>query len=226
MSDLIIPPEHQRGLQKLYALSEQSVSDLWEVLRNAAREEESESLAISKLTKISELPQTDQADIVDTIVSLYKVRASADVSTEEFVADICDFLQSSESKEFRLPQGKVGLISDRLKKFLSIDALDRAAKATILRYEHERTLCSLRILTDARPVFGNDASERPETVVIFHMLKIAYHESGDVKEIFFSLDENDLEELKRAVLRAEVKFKTMKEVLAVAHLKVITQARS
>jgi hypothetical protein len=225
LTDLRIPPEHQRGLQKLYELSDESAAELLLSIQLAAGKEESDRLTLSTLSEIRGLPRKQEGEILDTISSLYRVRATADVSFEEFVSDICDSLRSPDSKDFRLPKEGVERFAKRLSKFLSVEALNRAVKATILRYEHERTLCSVRILTDARPVFGNDGVERPEAVVIFHMLKIAYHDSNNVREIYFSLDENDLQAVKKAVLRAELKSDSLRDALAAGKLKVITPAK-
>lgn len=222
LSELNIPSEHQRGLRKLEALSDQQAREFLSAIKKAAQKAETDSLVVSDIPEISGLPRKDQEEILDTVESLYKVRANADVSVDEFVSDICDFLRSSESIEFRLSAIQIGPMSSRLTEFLSIEALDQAAKAVELRYEHERTLCHLRVLTDARPIFGDDTVERPEAAVIFHMLKIAYHESNRIREIFFSLDENDLQELKKAILRAELKGKSLREALSGANIRVIT----
>lgn len=222
MSDLRIPPEHQQGLSKLFSLSEQQASDFLAALKSVGRKADRDTLSISDLPEISGVPRKEVRGILDTVVSLYGVRADAEVPLEEFVSDICDSLRSSESKEFQLPEMSVGRMRERLTDYLSIDFLNRAAKAVLLRYEHERTFCDLRVLTDARPVFGNDTSKPPEAMVIFHMLKIAFHEANRVSEVFFSLDENDLVKLKKAVVRAEAKANSLKKALAAAHIKVIS----
>jgi len=60
---------------------------------------------------------------------------------------------------------------------------------------------SVRILTDARPIFGNNIEKPPEAIAIIHTLKIAYHRSGRLEEQFFAFDEHDLKELRSAVER-------------------------
>jgi hypothetical protein len=95
-----------------------------------------------------------------------------------------------------------------------------AAKSTVLRYEQERTVHAVRIFTDARPIFGPGA-ESPEAAIILYNLKIAFHHAGrGIEEIFFSLDENDLQQLKKAIQRAELKAASLGSVLAKAKVKV------
>jgi len=171
---------------------------------------------------VANVSETDASEILETIIELSQVRANADVSVEEFVSDICDFLRSPDSKEFRVSDEKeIARIASRLRQVLTNEKLTVEAKASVLRYDHEKTMCSLRILTDARPVFGNDPADAPKAAVIFHMLKLAYHEAGGIKETFVSLDEDDLETLKDAVLRAEVKSKSLKRALEDRGISVI-----
>ncbi len=221
MPELHIPDEAQRGLAKLHGLSDEVASRLLSSIELVASKAESDSLAASGLGVIPGMSDEDKEKILDTLQSLHRVFANAEVSLDEFVADVCDFLTSDESTEFRLASSEVERASDRLKKFLRIGGMSRAAKARILRYEHERTLHDVRILTDARPVFGNDVAVRPEAAVVFHMLKIAYHGAHGVKQVYFSLDGEDLEELKKAVLRAETKAKSLREALAAGNIRVI-----
>jgi hypothetical protein len=218
---LKIPPDSQRGLRKLCSLTIEAADRLLSAIKSAAKKVESGTIDPLSLPVVPGIPQSDVVEIAETIVSLYQVRAGADVSVEEFVSDVCDFLLTPESQEFHISEKEVAAVTKRLVKVLNVDVLSLSAKAAVLRYEHERTLCSVRILTDARPVYGNDPTEAPRAIVIFHMLKIAYHETEKVKELYFSLDEIDLESLKTAVLRAELKAASLKQALAAADIAVI-----
>ena len=224
MSNLRIPEEYQRGLERLHNLSEPQAVELLASVKSAVSKEQSDDLSPSDLQKVPGLSAADAGDILDTIVALYGVRTNADVPIEEFIEDVTEYLQSPESEVFRLPEESTERFKARLKKFLSIEPLIKAAKARILRYEHERTFCTARMFTDARPVFEDDTVGRPEVAVIFHMLKMSYHEGGHVKDIYISLDENDLDELRKVIKRAEIKSKVLREALGSGHLKVITPA--
>ncbi len=71
-----------------------------------------------------------------------------------------------------------------------------------------------------RPVFGSDVEKPPGVVVVTHTLKVAYHRAQELEEIFFALDEEDLQELKKAVVRAESKAKSIRAALASSQLRV------
>jgi hypothetical protein len=220
---LNIPPNVQRGLRKLLSLSDEQTAELMALIDAAARKAFPASASGSDMPTATNVNETDASEILETIIELTQVRVNADVSVEEFVSDICDFLRSADSKEFRVSEEKeVARIASRLRQVLTNEKLTLEAKATVLRYEHEKTLCSLRILTDARPVFGNDPADTPKAAVVFHMLKLAYHEAGSVREVFVSLDEDDLEKLKDAVLRAELKSESLKRALEERGVAVIT----
>lgn len=220
MPDLKLPPAEQAGLAKLQALSGQATSALLSAIRSAAAKADTDGLTISDLPEIPDVPRTDAEQILETIVSLHHVRAYADVELDEFITDIRESLASAGGKEFSLAKGATREFQHRIKEFLRLDDVYRAAKSSVLRYEQERTVHALRIVTDARPVFGNNASESPEAAVILHTLKISYHHAGRLGELFFAFDERDLEELKKAIQRAELKATSLRSVLAKAQVKV------
>jgi len=65
--------------------------------------------------------------------------------------------------------------------------------------------CDAKILSDIRPVFGDDLSEGPISAVITHTLKLAYHEGGEHKEFFIVMDQQDLITLFEVIDRAHEK---------------------
>ncbi len=219
MPGLEIPEEHERGLKKLYGLSERQANDLLSEVESAAKLSDNGIVDPENLHEVEGLAKTDRDDIVETVLSLHRVRAFAEVSADEFVSDVCDALAGG--KTFRLESASRDAFGSRLSKFIAIKELRQAAKARLLRDEHERSLHDLRILTDARPIFEEEQVEPPDRAVIFHMLKISFHDADRVAETFFSLDEADLEYLKKTIERAELKAKSLRESLRQANIKVI-----
>jgi hypothetical protein len=217
---LRIPPDEQTGLVQLQALSAPAASKLLSAIKAAASKTDTDGLTVADLPEIPEVSRPDVEQILNTVVALYHVRAFSDVELDEFIADVCEFLSSEGRKDFSRAKGAMQQLRERLTEFLGIEDLNRAAKSTALRYEQERSVHSVRILTDARPVFGNDIRELPEAVVILHTLKIEYHHAGRLGETFFAFDERDLEELKKAIQRAELKATSLRSALAKAKVKV------
>jgi hypothetical protein len=80
--------------------------------------------------------------------------------------------------------------------------------------EYKNLFCSSRILSDIRPVFTN-TPESVSAAIVVHNLQIGFHDgaSGDHKEIYITLDDDDLLEIKETVERAQKKGVAMKVFL-------------
>jgi len=223
VSPLRIPSEHQAGLAKLHSLSDDTASALQSAIASAAVKKESAELSVEDIEPIEGLSPAVLDEILEVITGLHHARAYADVPLDEFVSDVSGSIRSTVDPDFPTTGPALDRFKDRLKAFLGIDAIARAAKSNVLRYEQERTVHGVRILTDARPIFGNSVEEPPEAIAIIHTLKIAYHRAGRLEEEFFAFDEHDLKELKNAVERAERKANSLRAVLTKSQLKVLSE---
>jgi len=219
---LRIPAEHQVGLVKLQALSDSTASQLLSALASAAEEKQSANLSPEDLAPIEGLPKDQLEQILDALSGIHHARAYAETPLDEFVNNVSETMRSADNA---LPTAESAIqqFEERIKRFMDIPALARAAKGDILRYEHERTVHDLRIVTDARPIFGNSVEQPPEAFAIVHTLKIAYHRSGRIEEEFFSFDEFDLEDLREAVERAELKARSLRAALNKSGLQVLRE---
>jgi hypothetical protein len=102
-----------------------------------------------------------------------------------------------------------------------LSALTTATKAVVIQHEHEHTLCTLRIFTDARPVYGEDVTAPPSAAAITHMLKLTYHEGNDTKEIHVAFDHEDLINLRSQIARAESKAAGLRKIFESSKIPVI-----
>jgi hypothetical protein len=204
-------------------LSDEVASELHNVLSAAVQKVEGGSVSAESLGPVPGLSRADLEKIVDAVVSLNFARVYSDRDVEDFAKDVSESLQATAPSNFPATAEAIDQFRKRIQEFLSIDGITRSAKTDILRYEHERSIHSLRILTDARPVFGNNVEEPPEAIVVIHTLKLAYHRGGRLDEAFFGMDESDLQQLKEAVARAELKAKSIRAALAKAQIKVISE---
>ena len=224
LPDIKIPEKWQPGLTKLQELSEDEAASLFNAIQSSLHHVRYEQATAVEISQLVGMPLPNAEAILGTLTFLYRVRANAlvnaEVTSEQFINDICKSMRPTDRGESRSPEA-ISRFSDRLTKFLSIESLALAAKATVLRLDHEHPLCQVRILTDARPIFGPDVSKSPEAAVIFHLLKVSYHDQQRIREIFFALDETDLQQLKNALSRAESKADSLKKLLEAAGAKVI-----
>ncbi len=159
------------------------------------------------------------AKIMDTLKTMYTIRAIHEVPLDEFVSDICEsLLEHGELNAEDAPRYRA-----RLGKVLDIEALNVAAKAVSLQNENERNFCSARILTDARPVFGNDVSAPPAATVITHTMKLSYHEGagGRIHDIYVVFGSSDLSDLREVLDRAEEKAKSLRNFFGATNIRFI-----
>jgi len=157
-----------------------------------------------------------------SLLSLSSVRVSSEVPIENFLDDVVRAMKRSERRElsFESPDGDRNF-RNRLKTLLSLNVLTTASKAVVIQHDHEHTLCTLRIFTDARPVYGEDVAFPPSAVAITHMLKLTYHEGERTEEIHIACDKADLLSLKSQIARAESKAAGLHEVFGAAKIPVI-----
>jgi len=193
---------------------------LQSAVASAAAKKESADLSPQDVGPVGGLAEAELGEILDALSVLYHVRAYYDAPLDEFVADLADNMRSADPGF--TPGAATVEFMERIKRLLSIEDLAVAAKGDVLTAEHERTLHGLRILTDARPIFGNDVQKPPDAIAIGHMLKLTFHRGGRLEEEFFALDEDDLRSLKEAVQRAEVKANSLRAALAKSQLRVLS----
>jgi len=223
VAELTIPDEHQVGLVKLQALSEPVLARLLSALIVAAEEKQTTYLLPEDLAPIEGLAGDQLEQILDAISGTHRARAYAEAPLDEFVRDVTETMLAAGNLNFATSKSAVNQFEERLKKFLQIGTLARSAKGDILMYQHERTVHTLRIITDARPISGDNVEDPPEAMAIIHTLKIAYHRSRRIEEEFFVFDEIDLERLKEVVERAELKSKSLRAALKKSGLKVLRE---
>jgi hypothetical protein len=208
VATLNIPEEDQPGLALICDLPDDVFASLLSAVQRSP----------SSVPTVPNIAPGEAEQIMDSLKSMYRVREYVEVQLVDFVSDICEALLECEI----LKEGDELKMVTRLTNLLKIESLATEAKATLLRFEHERRLCTARILTDARPVFGADVTALPVAVIIGHMLKISYHEGGeDLKDIYVALRSRDLVELREQIDRAEKKEKSLRAALEAAKLKIM-----
>ena len=154
--------------------------------------------------------------IVQVLASLYRTRDGQNTPIETFLdQEVYVALKKAET----FSEKKADAEWAKLRKFF-IEALSlertvgTAAKAGYILTQHERIFVGARILTDVRPIFHLNVSEKPESAVIVHMLRIAQRDNyGNQADQYFALDSNDIRDLKALIDRALEKEETLKGLM-------------
>src|SRR5262249_9184415 len=156
--------------------------------------------------------------MIRTLFSLCVFLTDEESALEENLADLTNVMQSSGRPELSLTDEEKPAFEMRLERLLKIPVVATSAKVQRLRFEYPNVFRDAKIITDMRPIF-EQPENRPVGCALSHTLKLTYHDrAGEHKDIYLALDGMDLEILKKAIKRAEMKATTLKSFLEVAGL--------
>jgi len=211
---LRVPADQIGHIKKFLELPDETIDRFLSVLTNAGPQFNVADLA-TEISGQLDVPPPLAEGIVRVLASIYLTR---DFRTpiEKFV-DREVFFALKRAQAF--PAETVELQWKRLRKFLvaalSLErSLGTAAKAGPVLTQHERIFTGARIMTDLRPIYHLDVSEKPDAAVIIHMLRITQRDNfGHHSDEYFALDSNDIAAMKELITRAENKEKTLKGIM-------------
>jgi hypothetical protein len=222
LANLTIPERYQYGVSRIRDLDLPTVREIRKALDDAVagasaedkiRPSEAAAVAIERIT-----PPDDSSDtrkVAEALASMAVVRASYESAQARFIDDVADALAELPNQQWRLLPEQREQFKQKLSILLDSEVFGVVAKVEDLRTESERIFCHARILTDLRPVFGQDVSKGPIAMLVKHNLKIAFHESGRKgdHDMYISLDADDLKELKKVIDRAEAKASSLRSAI-------------
>src|SRR5690606_25360414 len=104
-------------------------------------------------------------------------------------------------------------LNQHLNVFYSISGRTKQTiKGFQLLNDNQKNLIDAKIVTDIRVVFDDDVNTTEvDNAVIVHNLKLEFNENNDIKEIFISLDSNDVVLLNEVCSRAIKKENILRE---------------
>lgn len=111
------------------------------------------------------------------------------------------------------------VISQRLITLLSSSQVGGIAKATDIAYEHPATFHNARIVSDIRPVFGDDATDDPLGAVITHTLNVDYFDRKGHEALYVTLTTEELAELATVIERAQRKSASIRRLIETSGLR-------
>jgi hypothetical protein len=219
LANIKIPERFRDGLRLLATIPAPAYEELFAALRSAPSSFVTDrELSAWISSEVKAVPEADITKIVQTLASLHRLMLRTKVSVSKLAADA-----GGAARELFKDVGEQ--IDERLSALLPLNALNIISeKGKELQAMGEKILHEAQILTDIRPVFGDSLDEAPKAAVVIHTLRIDYHESVTPpchRELFFSLDADDIAQLKKTLERAEAKEKSLRLVLEKAQLKSI-----
>ncbi len=212
MADVFVPSEMRPALVQLAGFGDDAISELCSLLESNPDVLTSRKAAFehaSKLTKFGD----DGFSAVDAVVPLLFLKASTGKSTADLVNEITASLITGDKEEATLSAAAVPNFKKHLGRILELSKLTTRAKALSLAADCQRLFSDAKIVSDVRPVFGEDVSKPPLGAVILHSLKIGFAEDGEEREFFVTMDSKDLRELQSWITRALSKDATLSQFI-------------
>ena len=219
MANLRIPERYQLGVSRINKLDLEAIRAIRGVLDkfvHKGRSPGASSVAIAvESVSAPGTAEEDYKKISEALVSMYVVQSSQDMPLDEFAEGIANALEELSDPELRLVPHDKQSFKEKLSILLGAETFGLISKVGDLQIEGEHVFCHARILTDVRPVFGQQIEQGPLAAVITHNLKITFHlggRKGD-HDFYVLLDSDDLSELKEVITRAEAKAKTLRGMI-------------
>lgn len=216
MAQLNIPKEHHRGFAELRSLTEDQARELTSALEETQPTRSRASLYASAASSMESLDRSQLEAVIDTLISLFSLRDSLNVSIPEFVDTVAAMLADSDVDELEFSDSEDReIFTAILSQLLEIERLEITAKAISLVYEQDHILHGgLRVLTDMRPIFNSDPEETAlRGAMVTYTLKFDYHEGSNVKELSVSLNARQVDELVNALQRSQSKAENLKQLI-------------
>jgi hypothetical protein len=201
---LTIPERYQKGILQLISLDNRSVSGISGALSETEGALSGLKLVSAVQPLVKKLSKSDLAEMLQALRALYDVRSNSEVPTSQFVEDVLTAVQEIQQETWNGEE--LAAAREKLRSLLSIESIRLYSNAKSAQWDDERTFCKAKIITELRPVFSDELENGPKAMVILHRLKLGYHQNrGKHQDFYVSLDTEDLEALKDAIARAEVK---------------------
>jgi hypothetical protein len=219
---LLIPPGQAAILKKWLELPDGEIEKFLSALEQTEPQFNAEELARAVSSR-SALPPQLISGILGVLITAYRTAQQGD----SFEGVLDDDVKPALVRVKTFSPGKEEEEWDRLRRFLlhalSLEStIGTTAKAGPVLTEHERIFDSVRVLTDFRPIFHTDLSEKPNAGVIVHMLRITQRDKHkNKKDAYYALDSNDMEALRRVLDRALEKEKCLRDAMGGAGIKVL-----
>lgn len=151
----------------------------------------------------------NQADFANelgqSLTALLYTAGASSLSSEEVIA------AAIETIETNFPAHAEALTAF-VRRVLACRNLLLSFKSTALREDNENIVVDSKIIVDIRPTFSSDPSEAISAHTLLYRLKITHRTSNDVETKIYTLSQDAIEELSRALDRSKGKIEQLRSV--------------
>jgi hypothetical protein len=203
------PDTLARSLRALASLPQSQYESFLKYLRQIPPQIKHESIFSGADQKIPEVGEHSEA-VKSAAFSLLLSKVRGQLPIHDFVSELVEALSSRPGFE---EESARNTLRARATEILSIKSLDVIARAHDVLTVHACAYVKSRILSDLRPVFGDDVGSTPIGAVLVHMLSIHYLNLDQLNAFVVGLDEKDVDELLEVLQRAKRKSRTLRDTL-------------
>ena len=166
MPNLRIPDQYRPAVATLVKLDRDTRQAIAETLKDAPPFYSSSQLSALLEARVPSVAEQSPDELVDFLLSLYSVRIHLNATLPELADDFISAMFESGDERLQISPTEVESFKEDLIELVGIEAMTINEEATNVLNESERLLHSARILTDIRPVFGEDPAERPKAALV------------------------------------------------------------
>ena len=212
--DLQLPKNQHRAFAEFSNLDQSAKEKLFALLRDEPPTLKVDDLALA-FSQQTGVPRSSAGRIIWMLHNMYSARIQHALSAAEFAEAIVSGIGIIDTPELKIDAALLEITKHFLQQLLALDqTFGIVAKGLSIIVDQERTFTDSRILTDFRPVFGEDVETSPSAAVHIHQLRLTYSEDSETASFYVSLDTADLEALKATIDRALKKDVSLRKALA------------
>jgi hypothetical protein len=170
------------------------------------------------LVEVAGIDEQESTRLLRALTGMYLAHLQENVTLEEYAQAIArEYLADEEGGADQLANSIVTLLGQH-------DSLGVSAKALALRFSGIHTLCGTpRLITDIRPVFQEREPLKLKATLLLHSLVLSYHVGEQVHELTLTLDDSDLDSLRKILDRARIKTPLLQEYLSNASIPLLEE---
>jgi hypothetical protein len=170
---LEIPKEDTGAIAAIRTLSPALIEKLVAAINSSPPVSSPREMVQHVAEEIPSIPVDKLNSMIETLYTLYHIRELSGVPSGRFLEDLIEGIQNSP--HLPSPQKDLSQLHNLLDKLLNIETLRTVSKAARLQRDGERLYCEAKVLSDIRPVFGENPLDPPLGAVLTNTLRIGYH---------------------------------------------------
>lgn len=213
VSSVRIPARFRAPLERLATANAAERAGVREALRQAPPFSSSYDLEAA-VAEGAQIEDDDAKSIIWALLSFASQLDSWEGESGEVARD------AARSNDLALDEDARVALTELLTELVTAEGLLTSAKASDVITEHEHMFSGVRVLTDLRPIFGEEASAEPAGMAIMSTMKIGHYTNGRERSLYLALDAEDLKQVRDAIDRALDKTESLRELMRDANLPI------